>query len=106
MLEYIRVYKQWSEAAGYYYCNVIRQSCSILGMEGVYQEGNTGGVGRINWWFKDKDLQASGESLPEKAWGIKGGDVISDEQYATLGKTQPSPTVESSDSTAEVASAV
>ena len=103
MLEYIRVYKQWSEAAGYYYCNVIRQSCSILGMEGVYQEGNTGGVGRINWWFKDKDMQASGDSLPEKAGGIQGGDVISDEQYATLGNT---PVVESSDSTTETASAV
>ena len=106
--KYVQVYKMHSPKAGYYYSNVVRKSVKIFDMEGTYQEGNTMGVGRLNWFLKDKHLQASGEQLPDTAWGLVEGGIISDDEYQSIlkGNLGVDVSASTSDDSSETASAV
>ena len=98
--KYIRVYKQHSEKAGYFFTNTVRKVVKVLGFASVYQKGTTGAEGRHTWWVNDEDVD--GTSLPQQAWGCIEGDVITDEQYRQLtSNPQPVAPVETTEASAE-----
>tara|TARA_Y100001938_G_scaffold149133_1_gene234978 strand:- start:585 stop:899 length:315 start_codon:yes stop_codon:yes gene_type:complete len=79
----VRVYLQNTESAGYFYSNIVSNVVSILGMKARYQQGSNSAGEKKHFWFINED-DVNAEKLPQKAWGIINGDVVTDEQYATL----------------------
>ena len=84
----VRVYLQNTESAGFFYSNIVSSVVSIVGLKARYQKGNSGGEEKHFWFINDDDVDST--KLPQKAWGIVNGDVITDEQYATMNASAPS----------------
>ena len=85
--DYIKVYKRTTPKAGCFYTNVVRKVVSVLGAQATYQQGNSGGQ-KVLYWFINDDIETSG--LPDVAYGMPDGDVISQEDYEALKASQPS----------------
>jgi hypothetical protein len=80
-MEYIKVYKRHTEKAGWYYTNIVRKVVSVFGLEATYQAGNSNGQ-KPHYWFINDDTD--GQALPNQAMATLEGDIISNEDYASL----------------------
>ena len=85
--DYIKVYKRTTKAAGCFYTNVVRKVVSVLGANATFQQGNSGGQ-KVLYWFINDDIETSG--LPDVAYGMPDGDVISEDDYKALVASQGS----------------
>ena len=90
----VRVYLQNTESAGFFYSNIVSSVVSILDLKARYQKGNSGGEEKHFWFINDDDVDST--KLPQKAWGIVNGDVITDKQYATMNASVQSETTSES----------
>ena len=96
----LEVSLQHTEQAGYFYTNIISQTVGIFGLKARYQEGNSNGAKRHFWFLNEAEVDPS--TLPQKAWGIVEGDVITNDQYRELQNSIPSSTpVESKEESTE-----
>ena len=80
-MDYIKVYMRHTEKAGWYYTNIVRKVVSVFGLEATYQAGNSNGQKPHYWFIND---ETDGQALPNQAMATLEGDIISNEDYASL----------------------
>ena len=96
---FVKLFKQFTEQAGWFYSNQVRQEVKFLGIfNATYSAGSKSSDGKRHFLFlNDEEAQAEGENLPNSVmYNPDTGECMKEEDYkaqaignATGTATQP-----------------
>ena len=92
---WVKLFKQFTEQAGWFYSNQVRQEVKFLGIfSATYSAGSKSSDGKRHFLFlNDEEAQAEGESLPETVmYNTESSECMKEEAYKAqmIGKSTPS----------------
>ena len=85
METFIKLFKQYTDSAGWFYSNQVRRDVKLFGaFSGTYSAGSKSTDGKRHFIFlNDEDAQASGETLPQLCYlNPESGEVLTQEEYS------------------------
>ena len=89
---FIKLFKIFTESAGWFYSNSVRKDVKLFGaFSGTYSAGSKSSDGKKHFIFlNDEEAQAEGENLPASCYlNPESGEVLTEEEYRTRLKTTP-----------------
>ena len=100
MKDFIKLFKIFTDSAGWFYSNSIRKDVKLFGaFSGTYSAGSKSTDGKKHFIFlNDEDAQAEGENLPDSCYlNPESGEVLTEEEYRI--RLTSTPDTSTSDST-------
>ena len=82
---FIKLYKQFTDSAGWFYSNQVRRDVKLFGtFTGTYSAGSKSSDGKRHFIFlNDEDAQASGETLPQVCYlNPETGETLTEQEHS------------------------
>ena len=82
---FIKLFKQYTDSAGWFYSNQVRRDVKLFGaFSGTYSAGSKSTDGKRHFIFlNDEDAQASGETLPQMCYlNPESGEVLTEQEFS------------------------